>query len=139
MKRRRPYYCGKISPIFFVLLTILVLFIVFICVKLGPILYNTTSTQTKTYATKIINQAIDTALQQKSPKYEMLAVVKRNSNGEVTSVQTNTAEINVLANAITRSVIEQVEAFSDQTIYVPLGTLLGSRLFSPGRNPVSDR
>ena len=116
---------------------LILLFIFSACVlhfKIGPIVRNTAAMQAKNIAAKAINRATDIALTQKNPKYENLAVVARNSNGDVTSIQTNMAQINAIGNLMTTVIIEEMEALSLQKVHIPLGTLLGSRIFS-GRGP----
>ena len=134
MRRRRPYYCGRINPALVAAIVLTVVLFVVIGYFILPVIGNTAEMQAKTMATKMINTAVQLALEENDIRYETLAVVTRNDGGEVTSIQTNMAQINAISNKITAKVIEQTEMMLHQKVSIPLGTLLGSRLFS-GRGP----
>lgn len=134
MRRRRPYYCGRLNPAILFMGILLVILLFFTGYKVLPIIHDTAEMQAKTIATKTINQAVQYAMAENDIQYEKLAVVTRNEQGQVTSLQTNMAQINAIANQITAKVIEQTEVLSKQKVSIPLGTLVGSRLFS-GRGP----
>ena len=133
MRKRSAYYCGKISPIVWLISAILILFFL-AGYKVMPIVKETVRLQAKTIATQTINYAVQCALQECDTGYDRLAVINRNAQGGVTSVQTNMAKVNAIANLITAKIAEQTEEMSEQRIKIPLGTLVGSRLFT-GRGP----
>jgi len=134
MRRKRPYYCGKVKPIFIVLLILLVGLLILFERKLGPIIAETAEWQAKTIAANAVNRATDSALGSFEISYEELAVISRNEKGEVTSVQANMPQINALGVSITSQVIDELQNLSFQRVKIPLGTLLDSQFFA-GRGP----
>jgi len=134
MRRRKTYYCGRVSLWGMLLFFLILLFILFICIKITPVIRDTAKMQAKTIATRSINNAVEYALSKSDTRYEHLAVVTRNNSGEVTSIQTDMSKINRISNQITAKILEQTEAMEQQKVNIPLGTLVGSRLFS-GRGP----
>lgn len=134
MRRRRPYYCGKVKPIFGVFIFLLVGMLILFEVKLGPVVAEVARWQAQTIATKAVSRATEFALSHAEIGYDQLAVISRSQNGEVTSVQANMPKINALGVTVTEKIIEELEGLSAQNVAIPFGTLLDSQ-FLAGRGP----
>ena len=134
MRRRRPYYCGKIKPIFILVLVLLVGILVLFELKIRPVVAQMAAWQVQTIALNTVNRATDIALSKSNVTYNQLAVITRNEKGEVTSVQANMPQINALAVTITENILNDLQQLSHQEVKIPLGTLLNSHYFA-GRGP----
>ena len=132
-RRRRLFCCKKINPLFIIILGIIAAAIC-MYVRMGPVIRDMAEYEAKIIATKAINDALAAAMKTSDVGYEELAVLTRNSAGNVTSIQANMPRINTLGTAITGQVIKSIEDLSHQAVDMPAGTLIGSRLLS-GRGP----
>ncbi len=86
------------------------------------------------YATHVINAAVTDVLAQTNPQYTNLVQVIRDGDGAVTSVEADMQALNTIKAALSLSVAEKTEQKNAVTVSIPLGTFLGSHLFS-GRGP----
>ncbi len=86
------------------------------------------------YATRMINEAVTDVLAQTNPQYNNLVQVVRDDEGAVTSVEADAQALNAIKAALSLAVAEQTEKKDAVSVSIPLGTFLGSHLFS-GRGP----
>lgn len=103
--------------------------------RLRPIIKTMSAYQAQMYATRSINNAIEEELRRNDQiKYENLVHLTQNSNGDITSVQVNMVSVNRLRADITSAVINKMLEHKEQTLYIPIGTLVGGQYLS-GRGP----
>ena len=91
-------------------------------------------TEAKTYAVRAINDAVSDELTEESLRYENLVHLTYSEAGNVTALQTDITSMNILQSNITNRIVQQILTFDNQTVDVPIGTLLGGPFFS-GRGP----
>lgn len=134
MRRRRPYYCGRLRPVLVLAALGAVGILLWSHFLLGPSVAEIATVQARTIATKAVNQSTNLFVQQSDTSYEQLAIIQRGPDGQVTSVQANMPRINALASEVTSAVVEELQLLARQPVEIPLGTLIGGQLFS-GRGP----
>ena len=71
---------------------------------------------------------------EESLRYENLVHLTYSEAGNVTALQTDITSMNILQSNITNRIVQQILTFDNQTVDVPIGTLLGGPFFS-GRGP----
>lgn len=76
----------------------------------------------------IINNAVLAELDRIGAEYSSLVTLSENSDGEVTSVQSNVININRLKTNIANRVEREIERLPAVDIQIPIGTLLGLQL-----------
>lgn len=76
----------------------------------------------------IINEAVLAELERSGTDYSQLVTLSLNGEGEITSVQSNTVNINRLKANVNESVEREIGRLSDMDIRIPIGTLLGVEL-----------
>jgi len=85
-------------------------------------------------ATDAVTVAVNDAIRQKmtdgSLAYEELVTLEKDRSGCVTALVTNVARTNLLQAEISGAIIENLSSYDAETVYVPVGNLLGVRLFS---------
>ncbi len=133
---RRFFISRQASLLFRMSIIPLVMFIalIFLDSKIRPIVKSVSSYQAKVYATIAINDAIKDALASENITYDKIVNVTFGENGEVSSIQTNMVALNLIKAKLTNTVSKRIAELEQQTIRVPIGTLLGGELFS-GRGP----
>ena len=102
------------------------------CIR--PMIKTMAASQAKVFATRIINDAINKQFSSDDISYDALIKVTVDSTGKVTSVQTDMVRLNVLKSKMTTAASEQLNLLQNQTVRIPMGTLLGLQIFS-GRGP----
>jgi sporulation protein YunB len=102
--------------------------------KIRPVIKSMASYQARVYATVAINDAIEDALLSEKLRYDQIVTVTVDAGGTVSSIQTDMVALNLLRAKLINTVSERIAALEQQTIRVPIGTLMGGQIFS-GRGP----
>lgn len=103
--------------------------------SLRPIITKYSTNQSTNHVTKLINQAVYEEITENEISYGNLVNLTYGESGEVTALQTDMLELNRLQASVTSRIIDHMMDYNMQTISIPLGTLLGSPIFS-GRGPI---
>lgn len=115
-------------------IAIMLIVAVFVDARIRPVVENMIAYQTKVYAFRLINTAMMEELDDSGVEYADIAHLTRRQDGLVASVETNIVAVNRLKSRVAATVARQVEEKDNQTLHIPIGTLLGSQLTS-GRGP----
>lgn len=115
--------------------TILAGSVLLIDMRLRPLIKKVAGNQARVYATKAINNSIAAAMlgSELRPSTDLIHI-SYDDTGKVTAVQTDTGTLNLLAAEITDEVSRRISQLQEQSIQIPVGTLLGHQLVS-GRGP----
>jgi len=135
-KRKIPVFHlprKKTSPFFILFILCLVCGFLFADRQLRPTIQAKAEAHARVIATTSINQAIQEKVA-KNIRYEDLISVKVDNRGRVVLMQPNTGEINRLASDATIAVQQLMKKIERNSIYIPLGQLLGSQILA-GRGP----
>lgn len=100
-----------------------------------PVIQSMAAYQAKVYATRILNEAVEAQLAGESPSYRELVRLSTGDDGKINAVQTDVVRLNLLKAALTNAATDRLEELEQQTVLVPLGTLLGWQVLS-GRGPL---
>ena len=100
-----------------------------------PVIQSMAAYQAKVYATRILNEAVEAQLAGESPSYRELVSLSIGDDGKINAVQTDVVRLNLLKAALTNAATDRLEELEQQTVLVPLGTLLGWQVLS-GRGPL---
>lgn len=85
-------------------------------------------------ATEIINDAVELQLQCEAEQNRSYLEIKRDTDGKITSIETNSAAVNELQKNVRESVNNELSEIENKELSLPLGTLSGITFFS-GRGP----
>lgn len=132
MHRRRK---TKIRAILFWMVLFTILFAVLLRLWLSPIMHDLAISQVSNEASNLINDAIESQIQQQELDYERIVRLEKDINGNITAVKTNMAETNRLKTKILNIVNDKILETSSTDLGIPLGNLLMPELFS-GYGPV---
>ena len=95
-----------------------------------PVIQSMAAYQAKVYATRILNEAVEAQLAGESPSYRELVSLSTGDDGKINAVQTDVVRLNLLKAALTNAATDRLEELEQQTVLVPLGTLLGWQVLS---------
>lgn len=123
----------KISWLFIIL--ILLIWIIFLLVdwQIRPMIRATAAYHASIYATNLMNEAVEAELEE--VKDVNLVLIEQNESTNITSVTLDMMRINQIKTGITERILKELSSEETEIVEVPLGTLLGSELFS-GQGPL---
>lgn len=87
-------------------------------------------TQGENRVYEIVNHCILETVEKLSAEYNSICKIHYNSAGKITAIIVNPESVNRLKGETISAIIRAMKDNGKETIAVPLGTLLGSRLFS---------
>ena len=137
MGRRRYLVFGRVNPAPILLAVLLAAGAVLFHLRISPVIRDMAAYEARSIATRAIHDSVALSLQQAEVSYRDLALITRDEQGKVTSVQSDMPKINALAASVANRAVEEMSLLSSQKVSLPLGTLLGVPLFS-GRGPLVD-
>lgn len=98
--------------------------------QIRPVIKEMAANQARVYATRAINDAINSELRSADISYDSLIKITSDNQGRITSVQTDMFRLNLLKSAMTNSAAQQLSLLQSQTIRIPIGTLSGLNILS---------
>lgn len=103
--------------------------------RIRPVVEEVVSHQAQSAAFRIINAAMLQTLESEAITYDDLVHLTRAADGSVRSIETDIVAINRLKSQMSSHAVQMLQLPEQQTLFIPLGTLLGSNLIS-GRGPM---
>lgn len=100
-----------------------------------PLILQYSKAQAQFHVTRELNEAVTAVLAELQPEYDELVTVSRDAEGNITSVEADMRKLNQVKAAVSTAVTERIGNKRKITVSMPLGTLLGSHLFT-GRGPM---
>ena len=110
---------------FLIFLIILTTIILLIDYRTRPVVKTISEYQGREIATRVINQSVYDALSKSETNYKNLVHLSYNSNGDISSVETNVTDINKLQSEISLKINSEINKVSKSTVKIALGTLSG--------------
>ncbi|MBD5081799.1 MAG: sporulation protein YunB [Ruminococcaceae bacterium] len=108
---------------------ILVGIVLLVDMRVRPIIEETAIYQSKILATRIINDAVYTQLDDEDFNYSSLVIVVYNNDKEITSIESNMLNINKLKAKINNSVNNELTELDNHDLSISLGTISGLTSF----------
>lgn len=102
--------------------------------QLRPVITTMAQYQCRVISLLAINEAVMEELTQRSDADDALVLVEKTPDGDVSSVEINSVEVNRLKTQLTDAVAQRLSNVQQQDVHIPLGTLLGWQLLA-GRGP----
>ncbi len=112
------------------LFALVVGFLLFTRLTVAPVVQELAKTRVANRASYIINEAIETQLQNENIDYDTIVFLEKDRNGAVTALKTNINEINRLKTQILSMVDELLLDLDINEVGLPLGSLILPEFFS---------
>jgi len=126
--RRRKPYRGWLALL--LALTLLCGVYLFFELRVRPTLLAVADIQITGMAIEAINRTVQQEVSRNNIGYQDFITVHRDYNGRVALMQANTVRINKLAADITLDVQQRLRALERETVFVPFGQIMGSRILA---------
>lgn len=126
----------KFKLTYFLMFSVFLFILIFILIdaQIRPMVHKVASYQGRIIATNIISSSVYSALNSDEFTYETLVKVTKNNIGNVSSIESNMAEINRLQAKITKNINDDFQNISKENITISTGTLSGINILY-GRGP----
>jgi sporulation protein YunB len=129
MKRKQ----NRAFKVVCIILIVLISFVL-IDMKIRPVVQTVAINRVRQVATQTIMDAISEQLAARGTSYNSIVSLAKDGNGKITSVETDSAQINMINSKISSVITSRLETLSKEKLKIPLGTLLGAQFLS-GRGP----
>lgn len=116
-----------------VLLVLALAFVVF-ATKTRPALVSYAKTRATAIMVAAFDDAVKSAIEKLDYSYDDMAVISRNSEGLVSSIEIDYRKLNILRAEISSEVYKKMGEKSQSYLYIPIGTLLGNE-YTAGYGP----
>lgn len=123
-RRKRLSKKRKLVVVLVVLLIIFISTLVFFNSYVNPIIITISEASVKTMATKAVNGAVQTVINN-TDLYDELIDILVDDQGNITMFQVKSIQINKLSKDISRTAQRNLELASTEGVGIPLGTLSG--------------
>ncbi len=97
---------------------------------LRPVIMEVARYQAQTYAVQSINESVQEVLAQGGGEYSSLIEVARDKDGNITSVESDMARMNVLKSRLAEAISARLEELQQEELSIPVGTLTGVPLLN---------
>ena len=98
-------------------------------IRVRPIIEHTAMYQSKVLATRIINDAVYSQLEDESLDYGNLITITYNYDNSISSIESNMVNINRIKAKITKSVNHELSCINEHDLSISLGTVSGFEMF----------
>ncbi len=128
MRRRKPLYLSARTLYLLVFLVLLMAFLVLMERNLSATILAIARMKADNIATTALTDAIESVAQ--DVDYRDLILIEKDAAGRVVMMQPDTGKIMSLAARATAAIQDQLVMLTERTIPIPLGLILGSRVFA---------
>ena len=129
MKRKR----NRSFKIVCIILIVLIIFVL-VDMQIRPVVQRVAVNRVRQVATQTIMDAISDQLTAQGTSYESIVALSKDEGGKITSIETDTAQINMINSRVLSIITGRLSALSNEKLKIPVGTLLGVQMLS-GRGP----
>lgn len=128
-KRRR-----QIAAFFLIVTAVLASSLVFLEVKIRPVLATIAESRAKNIATEAVNDAVWQVLSDENISYDTLVSFTYGQDGNVNAVMVDSVKLNTVCAEIRSRITDYFSELSERTISIPIGSLTGVDLMA-GKGP----
>ena len=98
--------------------------------EVRPVMISLAKTQSKVMAQRAINNAIISIFADNPLSYEDVLIIEKEDNGSVSAVKSNLESVNKLKAELLTKIQNYISEIERLEVYIPLGTIMGSDIFS---------
>lgn len=130
VKKKKSKLRRKIRKIFLIFLSLFIGIIVFFEYQAVPFQEKYVRTQARIISNNAITEAVNDVINRYNFSYKDISVINYNSEGKVTSIETNSKNINILKAELNKAVQEKIETVTDADVSVHIGAFTELSLLS---------
>lgn len=124
-------FIGIVAILFAAVILLFVLF----RIKYSSILRTLAETQVRNSTSDLINDAIDSQIENGNIQYDRIVYFEKDLNGRITALKTNMSEVNRLKTSILNTINDEILALDTADLGIPVGSIFLPEILA-GRGPV---
>lgn len=129
-KRKKSKLRKKVRKYFLIFLALLIAVIVFFEKQAVPFQEKYVNIQAQIISNNAVSEAVNAVLDEFNYSYKDISEINYDSDGNVTSIETNSQNINRLKTAMNKAVQEKIERVTDAKVSVHIGAFTELSLLS---------
>lgn len=106
----------------FLLLSFIILLIDY---RVRPVIKSAASHQLQIIGNRVVATAVNTKIEELRVNYENIVDIKRDSVGQVVSLETNMFNLNKIKSTVMSEVLKNISSLENQKVKIPLGAFVG--------------
>lgn len=119
----------------FISLAFILFLLIYVTLKIQPIIISFAEAAVKNSVTIAINEAVAEKMSKGGMGYDSLVTINKDESGIVTAITSNIVGINRLQAELTESITKKIKDYKTSEISIPLGNMFGNPFLS-GRGPL---
>ena len=125
---------GKLLRLVIVVLVVAIIGLILFRFKYSASIRELAETQVKNTTSDLINDAIDSQIEDGNIQYDRMVYFEKDLEGRITALKTNMSEVNRLKTDILNLINDEILALSTDDLGIPVGSLILPEFLS-GRGP----
>lgn len=126
-KRKRK---KKLTIFLMLVATTAIFCVVYLEIRLKPVVSEMAVARSRTIATRVISEAIYQTINDQSVSYDDLISFEKTDDGMISAVKTNIVKVNRLKSALSVSILERLSEIQEDELAIPIGSIVNGDLFS---------
>lgn len=123
-KRKKALFVA----VLFLLVTVFV--IIYLDWRIKPIVGEMAVARSRSIATRVISQAIETTINEQGITYNDLVSFEKTEDGNISAVKTNIVKVNQLKSSLSVNILDKLSNITEDEIAIPIGNVVNGDLFS---------
>lgn len=110
--------------------TVAMLGVVYLEVRLKPVVREMAVARSRTIATRVISEAIHQTISDQNVTYDELVSFEKTEEGMISAVKTNIIKVNQLKSSLSMSILDRLSQIEEDELAIPIGSIVNGDLFS---------
>lgn len=104
--------------------------VVYLEVRLKPVVREMAVARSRTIATRVISEAIHQTISDQNVTYDELVSFEKTEEGMISAVKTNIIKVNQLKSSLSMSILDRLSQIEEDELAIPIGSIVNGDLFS---------
>ncbi len=120
----------KLSAMAILIVLVLLVTILYLDIRLKPVVKEMAVARSRSIATRVISEAIHQTISDTNITYDDLVNFEKTGDGKISAVKTDIIKVNRLKSSLSVNILEKLSAITDDELAIPIGSIINGDLFS---------
>lgn len=130
MYYRRKKRKRRFAMFIMLFVTAAMLGVVYLEVRLKPVVREMAVARSRTIATRVISEAIHQTISDQNVTYDELVSFEKTEEGMISAVKTNIIKVNQLKSSLSMNILDRLSQIEEDELAIPIGSIVNGDLFS---------
>lgn len=104
--------------------------VVYLEIRLKPVVREMAVARSRTIATRVISEAIHQTISDQNVTYDELVSFEKTEEGMISAVKTNIIKVNQLKSSLSMNILDRLSQIEEDELAIPIGSIVNGDLFS---------